>query len=148
MKIIASILVLLALVIGIVPQFADCAAQGRPPLQLQNGKTVPMKCAWTAQAEIAVAVPLGLTGLLLFFSKRKETQRALAILGMVLGVFAVLLPTYLIGVCASPDMLCNALMKPTLILCGTVAAVASLIALAMTLRNEPQSVATQPGQAA
>jgi hypothetical protein len=148
MKIIASVLVVLALVVGIVPQFTDCAAQGRPPLELKNGKTVPMKCAWTAQAEIAVAVPLGLTGLLLFFSKRRETQRVLSILGIALGAFAVLLPTALIGVCASPDMLCNSLMKPTLIFSGTVAAAASLVALLMSWRGEPKAIIREAGQAA
>lgn len=138
MKVIASILIILALVIGIAPQFTDCAAQGRAPLELKNGKTVPMKCAWTAQAEIVVALPLGLTGVLLFTSKRKETRRALAVLGIALGVFAVLLPTYLIGVCMSPDMLCNSLMKPLLIFSGTVAAVVSLVALIMSGGKESQ----------
>ena len=95
MKVIASILIVLALVVGIVPQFTDCAAQGRPPLELANGKTVPMKCAWTAQAEIATGSLLGLTGILLFISKRKETQRALGFLGDALGIFIVLLRKWL-----------------------------------------------------
>jgi hypothetical protein len=148
MKVIASILILVALVVGIAPQFTDCAAQGRPPLELANGKTVPMKCAWTAQAEIAVAAPLGLTGLMLFLSKRKESRRVLAVLGIALGVFAVLLPTALIGVCASPDMICNSVMKPTLILSGTVAAAASLVALVLSWGKEPQAVAGKASIAA
>lgn len=148
MKIIASILIILALVVGIAPQFTDCAAQGRAPLELKNGKTVPMKCAWTAQAEISVATPLGLTGLMLFISKRKEARRVLAVLGTALGAFAILLPTALIGVCASPEMVCNSVMKPTLILSGTIAMAVSLAALVTSWRDEPQAIIGKAGQAA
>ena len=34
------------------------------------------------------------------------------------ALFVVLLPTVLIGVCAKPDMVCRALMKPMLTLAG------------------------------
>jgi hypothetical protein len=146
MKAVALILVVLAIVTGIVPQFTDCHSQGRS-LTLQNGKTVDMKCHWTSEAEIAVAAPLALVGGLLFFSKRKETQRMLSILGMGMGVFAVLLPTALIGVCANPEMICNSIMKPTLIFSGTVAAAASLIGIALSGRTDHQEQVLSSGQA-
>ena len=41
---------------------------------------------------------------------------SLSILGLAFGAFLILLPTALIGVCANPDMICNSVMKPTLIL--------------------------------
>ncbi|OGO28261.1 MAG: hypothetical protein A2136_00305 [Chloroflexi bacterium RBG_16_54_11] len=138
MKIIAAVLIVMALVIGIVPQFTDCASQGRA-LTLENGKTVPMKCHWTGQAEIAIAVPLLVLGGLVFFNRRRETLRALFILGIVLGVLAILLPTVLIGVCVSPDMLCNSAMKPTLIFTGIVTVIASLIGLFLSAKNEPEA---------
>ena len=77
-----------------------------------------MKCHWTARAEIAVAVPLLLCGVIILRSRRKESWRQQAVMSMVLGVFVVLLPTVLIGVCAKPDMVCRALMKPMLTLGG------------------------------
>jgi hypothetical protein len=135
MKIIASILIILALVIGIVPQFSDCESQGRA-IELPNGKTIPMKCHWTAQAEMASAGPIFVLGGLMLTSKRKESLRGLTILGIVLGIFVVLLPTYLIGVCASNDMLCNLLMKPTLIFSGTVVGIVSLVGLGIVNRAE------------
>jgi len=49
-------LVALALGTAIVPQFTDCASQGKA-ITLANGKTVEMKCHWTARAEIAVGRP-------------------------------------------------------------------------------------------
>ena len=73
---------------------ADYAASGRPPLELKNGKTVPMKCAWTSQASIATAVPLLILGGLVFTSKRKETLRALSILGLAVIVWGILAPNF------------------------------------------------------
>jgi hypothetical protein len=134
MKVIAVILVVLALAIGIVPQFTDCLSQGRT-MKTVSGMSVPMKCHWTAVAEIAVAVPLAVTGVLLFFSKRKETKLVLAVLVVVLGMFALLLPTKLIGVCTS-GMLCEVLMSPLLVLCGIVTIVAGVIVLILAMRQK------------
>ena len=135
MKIIAATLILLALVIGVVPQFSDCESQGRA-IELPNGMTIPMRCHWTGQAEMASAGPLLVLGALMLTNQRKESLRGLMILGIVLGIFVVLLPTYLIGVCSNEDMICNILMKPTLIFSGTVAAVVSLVGLGLVNRFE------------
>lgn len=138
MKVIAVILVVLALVIVIVPQFTDCQSQGRS-ITLTNGTTVPMKCHWTGIAEIAVAVPLLAAGVLLFISKRKESRMVLSVLAAVLGLFAVLLPSMLIGVCTGP-MLCNLVMSPVLILCGILAMVAGVIALMLAVRQKEMAL--------
>lgn len=135
MKIAAAAMIVLALVIGIMPQFTDCQSQGRQ-LTLENGKTVPMKCHWTGRAEVALASPLFLTGSLLAINKRKETLRNLSVVGAVLGVFVILLPTALIGVCANPDMVCNAVMKPSLIFMGSLVVALSLVGVYQSTRTE------------
>ena len=117
MKVAAGVIILLAVVVGIIPQFTDCQSQGRA-IELPNGKSLPMKCHWTARAEIALAVPLLLSGVSLLLSRRKESSRQQAAMTMALGLFVVLLPTVLIGVCAKADMVCHALMKPMLTLAG------------------------------
>ena len=137
-KIAAAIIVVLALVIGIVPQFTDCQSQGRA-LTLQNGKTVPMKCHWTAISEIGMAVPLFGLGAVMGVSKRKESRRILAGLGTLLGIFVILLPTQLIGVCANADMLCNSVMKPTLIFSGILIIAISLVTLVISERRPEQT---------
>ena len=119
MKITAVLMIAIALVIGILPQFTDCQSQGRH-LTLENGKEIPMKCHWTGKAEVALAGPMFLTGSLLAINKRKETLRNLSLLGGVLGIFVILLPTKLIGVCGNPDMICNSIMKPSLIFFGSL----------------------------
>ena len=117
MKVAAGVIILLAVVVGIIPQFTDCQSQGRA-IELPNGKSLPMKCHWTARAEIALAVPLLLSGVCLLFSRRKESSRQQAAMTMALGLFVLLLPTVLIGVCAKADMVCHALMRPMLTLAG------------------------------
>jgi hypothetical protein len=139
MKVIGAILVVLALVIGIVPQFTDCLAQGSAII-MPNGNTMPMRCHWTRQAEVAVAIPLGVVGILTLLSKRRQTQRVLMILSIALGVSAILVPAYLIGVCASDDMICSMLMKPTLLFAGALTAATSAAGL-LYLRGEgPETI--------
>ncbi len=134
-KILGVTLVVLALVMAVVPQFTDCQSQGRS-LTLANGNTVAMKCHWTARGEIAVAAPLLVVGVMLAASRRKESQRNLSILGVGLGALAMLLPTYIIGVCANPMMVCNAVMQPTLLGIGGLAAAISLVGLVMAQRKK------------
>jgi hypothetical protein len=117
MKAAAVSLIVLALLIGVIPQFTDCQSQGKA-VQLPNGKTLPMKCHWTARAEIAAAVPLLLSGILLISCRHRESRRNAALMTIVSGLLVILLPTVLIGVCAKPDMPCYALMKPSLVLAG------------------------------
>jgi hypothetical protein len=135
MKVAAVIMILLSVLIGVVPMFTDCESHGRA-LTLADGRQIPMKCHWTAQAETALAVPLFATGAMLTTSKKKETQRNLAILGVILGVFVILLPTALIGVCGNPDMICNSIMKPTLILTGSLVVALSLFGVAKSFQPD------------
>lgn len=134
MRVIAVVLIILSLVIGIVPQYTDCQSQGMA-IELPNGKTIPMKCHWTATAELAVAVPLLATGVMLLIARRRETSLMLAAMGLILGVFTVLLPNVLIGVCSSA-MMCNLVMQPLLTLCGVLVIAASVAALVLTLRRK------------
>jgi uncharacterized membrane protein YkvI len=129
-KYLGIVLVALALVAAIVPQFTDCSGL----LQLANGKTTSMKCHWTAQAEIAVAIPLLAVGALMTFSKRKETFRALSISGIILGALIIALPTKLIGVCMTPTMVCRTAMQPALIGVGALAVGLSLVGTVFSFR--------------
>lgn len=133
-KIIAVVIMILALVVAIVPAFTNCSYDGRV-LTLQNGKTVAMKCTWSAKAELALGIPLLAVGVLMLVSRRKETIRAMSILGLVLGVLVILIPTSLIGVCASADMDCNAIMKPTMIVSGIILILVSAVAFILNERR-------------
>jgi hypothetical protein len=137
MKAVGAMLIVLALVIGLVPLFTDCQSQGKA-ITLANGSTIPMKCHWTGRAELALAGPLLLVGGLIAGSRRRQTLRSLSVVGLVLGIAAILVPTVLIGVCGNPDMMCNMLMRPTLVFAGTLVSAASLAALVALRGPEPE----------
>ncbi|HSA99064.1 MAG TPA: DUF4418 family protein [Anaerolineales bacterium] len=128
-KTMGVLIIVLALAIALVPIFTDCLANGRS-LKTADGRSVPMKCHWTAIAEIGLAVPLALVGVFNLTSKRKETFSTLNLMGIALGALVILFPTVLIGVCANAAMPCNMIEKPTLILSGILVIGASLVNLA------------------
>lgn len=134
MKVWSVILIILALFIAIFPQFFDCESHGRS-ITLEDGRTIPMKCHWTARAEVIVGAHLFVTGILLLTSKFKETRFSLSLLGIVSGISAMLLPTYLIGVCGMDEMVCNSTMKPALLLAGGLVIVISLIILVFSAKK-------------
>ena len=127
-KLMSVVIIAFALVIGIVPLFTDCLSQGRS-LKTTTGMSVPMKCHWTALAEIGIAIPLGLVGFFNMTSKRKETLNTLSAFGVTLGALAILFPTVLIGVCANSMMMCRMIELPVLIFSGIVVIAASLVNL-------------------
>lgn len=132
-KILGIALIALALAIAIIPQFTNCASEGRY-LTLASGQTTPMKCLWTARAEIAAGTPLFIMGSMMLFTRKKESLRNLGGLGVVPGILAMLLPTSLIGVC-NGAMLCDTVMKPTLLTLGSLAIVTSLTGVILSLKK-------------
>lgn len=136
MKVLAASLVVLAVLVSVVPQFTNCESQGHR-MTLASGRQVPMKCYWTAHAELALGVPIFAIGITMFFSRRKEARRFLGIVGALLGGFTILMPTILIGVCENPEMLCTSVMKPALILVGVLVVGIGLGITGLSLGREP-----------
>ena len=91
--------------------------------------TAKPRCFYTARAEIAVGVTLFFIGAFMLMGGRRETWRALSFLGLIEGIFAILLPTVLIGICMKNTMTCRQEMEPTLYAAGGVVIVLSLVAL-------------------
>ncbi len=133
-KFLGITLAILAIAIAVVPSFTDCQSQGIQ-MTLMNGMKVPMVCHWTAQAEIAVGSPLFVVGAMLPFTRCRSGLFTLSVMGVVLGLFAILLPTTIIGTCASPAEICNTAMKPILTALGSVAIVGSLGGLLLARRS-------------
>jgi hypothetical protein len=145
-KVLAVLIVIVALVIIIVPQFTNCesgkdraatetitittvgsAATGQDAGMssttggAEAAASLPyrmMKCFWSARAELIAGIPLLVVGILLLFARRKETMRVLGIVSVVVGVLTILIPTTIVGTCANPMMVCNTEMKPTLLVAG------------------------------
>jgi hypothetical protein len=132
-KFLGITLVVLGIAIAVVPNFTDCASQG---LMTTNaaGKPMQMMCHWAGRAEIAVGAPLFAIGGVMAFAQRRSSLFSLAILGSILGVVAILLPTNIIGTCGTPTMHCNTVMKPALTGLGALAIVGSLGGLILARR--------------
>jgi len=137
MKVAATLLIILAVLIAIIPIFSDCVSAGRM-LTLADGREIPMKCHWTGRAELGVGLPLLAVGLTMFFSRRRESKRNLGLVGATLGIVTILLPTVLIGVCGSPDMPCHSIMSPALILMGILVMGISLVVTVLNWRQEQE----------
>lgn len=137
MKVAATLLIILAVLIAIVPIFSDCVSAGRM-LTLADGREIPMKCHWTGRAELGVGLPLLAVGSTMFFSRRRESKRNLGLVGATLGIVTILLPTVLIGVCGSPDMPCHSIMSPALILMGILVMGISLAVTVLNWRQEQE----------
>ncbi len=127
MKIIAVFLVILGLATIFIPSFYSCAAQGKS-IQLPGGKSIQMKCFWTARAEIGPGILLLAVGVFLFISRSLESRRFLWVLSLILGILIILFPTFLIGVCSNPNMSCVVLMKPILLFIGALTFALSIAA--------------------
>jgi len=138
MKIIAIVLMVSGLITIFLPSFYTCAAHGKA-IQLPGGGSIPMKCLWTARAEIAMGVLLLTVGAFLFISGTLESRRFLSVLVLILGIFVLLLPTTLIGVCINPDMSCVVIMRPTLLLIGIVTVALGIVATAWNFTRKSKS---------
>ncbi len=134
LRLLGATLLIMALVTAVLPQFTTCESQGKA-ITLANGTTVPMKCKWTARAELGIAVPILAVGVLMTTASRKESSRNLSILGAILGIAVLLIPTTLIGVCQSL-MLCHTVMQPALLTTGSIILAASLAGWVVSSKSQ------------
>ncbi len=134
MKAIAVFLIIFGILLAWVPSYYTCSAEGKM-IQIPGGRSVPMKCLWTARAEMALGAILVLAGFLLLGSRGPESRRFLSLLTFSLGAFIILFPTALIGVCSNPEMSCAAIMKPMILLAGTLVCALSLMAVFSATRR-------------
>ncbi len=139
-KVLGVGLLALAIALAVVPHFTDCQSQGKMiTLRDPTGKvtgTTSMKCHWTGVAELGVAIPLGMVGIMMALTRKKETARYLGISGIALAAVAIALPNGMIGVCKSSMMNCVSTMKPALTGIGSVAALGSVVGLVWSWRSK------------
>lgn len=67
----------------------------------------PMHCYYSYMAELGLSAVAASASLAAVFSTGLEAPRMLSIPVFVCGIFAIAFPSYLIGVCGSPEMACH-----------------------------------------
>jgi len=91
-----------------------------------------MHCYYTFKAINGLAGVVLISALGGIFSKQMETRRLLSLGTLVAGLFMILEPSVLIGVCASTKMPCNYGLKPVWNLTGGAIMLASLVNLVVS----------------
>ena len=136
--IIGAILIILGILIAVVPQFTNCGSDGKQ-LELANGKTTPMKCFWSGRSEMIPGIILLATGIMFILSRKKETTLFLSIIGLIASIFVLLMPLYFIGICSTPTMICNTVMKPVVIILAALAILDLIAGLVFSVRGKDEA---------
>ncbi|MDP4093618.1 MAG: DUF4418 family protein [Bacillota bacterium] len=120
------IIIVLGVLVALIPKVIFPVCTNR--IELMNGKTLFMKCHWTAMTELMIGTLIVFNGILLIVFKKHETRIALSIMLFLLGLAALLIPTAVIGMCETATMACRVGTEPALI-------VVSVITMALGIGN-------------
>ena len=118
------IAIALGMLVALIPIliFPVCTSM----FELTNGKSLFMKCHWTAMAELLVGILIVFDGILIIGFKKRETRIALSIMLFLFGLTALLMSTVVIGMCATATMPCRIGTEPALIVVSIVTMVVGL----------------------
>ena len=86
----------------------------------------PMKCYWSTQALIPLAVILFTIGILFFVARIIQVKMVLSIIAIVTAAMVILIPAKLIGGCQMKTMACQSLTFPAVYLIGTALILSSI----------------------
>lgn len=108
----------LGILVALIPEviFPVCTDM----IELVNGKTLFMKCHWTARSELVIGLLIIFDGILLIGFRKREVSTALSIMLFLLGLSGLLIPTALIGMCKTDAMPCRVGTEPALIVASTI----------------------------
>lgn len=95
-------------------------------IEMMNGKSLFMKCHWTAMAELLAGILIVFDGILLIGFKKQETRIALSIMLLLFGLTALLITTIVIGMCETATMPCRVGAKPALIVVSVLTMVVGI----------------------
>jgi hypothetical protein len=116
---IGALLILLGVVIALTSWviFPVCEMHGLY-VETKAGATLPMPCGYTARAETAIGALIVVAGGLLIARNTPETRQAVGIFSAACGIFVILFPTILTGMCRIADHPCRQLTQPALEILG------------------------------
>lgn len=86
-----------------------------------------MKCFWTGRAEVGVGSLIIAIGILMLFCRKIFLRMGLSMAIACISLFALAIPTVLIGVCDNQMMRCNMGAKPALVLLSLLLFIVALV---------------------
>lgn len=86
-----------------------------------------MKCFWTGRAEVGVGCLIIAIGILMLFCQKIFLRMGLSMAIACISLFALAIPTVLIGVCDNQMMRCNMGAKPALVLLSLLLFIVALV---------------------
>ena len=92
-----------------------------------------MKCFWTTQAEIGLAILLAVAAVLILLAANAQVRKGLYAMVAAINVVGILFPAVLIGGCPNHMMPCQKVTFPALYLIHGILLLVSLVSL---LRKE------------
>lgn len=129
--VIAVILIIVGVLIVIIPwtilPVCEAVGQSSPHAMKMDKSTPMMKCGYSARAETGAGILVSLLGLTLLVLPRRDSRRTAGILAIGLGIYVILLPVVLTGVCGTPTAPCVIGTKPGWILLGIITILSGLI---------------------
>lgn len=119
--IIGIIVILAGLMYMLIPQFI------LPVCEYLPGNGPPMKCFWSARAELGLGAAVIFGGLLLLLLGNTATRLGISLMLLAVTILTAATPTVLIGACRLDHMPCRAGALPALILLSGLLAIFLLL---------------------
>lgn len=119
-------LILAGILLALVPHILLPVCEG--VVATASGGNVPMKCFWTAKAELGTGALTAFAGLLYCLSRNPGVRFGIAVMTAATGMLGMAFPTLLIGVCPSETMPCRMGTLPALVLINAAIVITALLA--------------------
>lgn len=128
-KILSVLYVILSVLLIVGPKsiFAVCEVEEKP-----------MKCYWSTQAIIALAVILLVIAVLFFIADSAQTKIMLSVVTIGAAAMVILIPAKLIGGCGKMTMACRSLTFPAFYVIGIVFIVSAIVEIALAQKEKAQ----------
>lgn len=121
-----ALFILAGILLAVLPDVLLPVCSGQ--VSTASGAAVPMRCFWTARAEIGVGALVSLGGVLYCLCRNTGARLGIAAVTAGAALLAVALPAGLTGVCAAETMPCRMGTLPGLVLVGVAVFFAALSA--------------------
>lgn len=92
-----------------------------------SGAEIPMKCFWSARAELGIGILISVGGILTMFFTSAKARLAISLMIFFTSLLALAIPAHLIGGCKMETMACQLTTFPFIYVLSSVIALVCLV---------------------